>query len=230
MLYDLVDKFLMNDFTKIISDILNKQKKDYLTIFDVGCFKGNFSRNLKKKIGKKHNFYLFDANPNLDIKDFDYTKLAFSDGEGFKKFYLNRFFPASGSSLKTIVLEDKLWNFTRQLITGKFGKQYDILEVKTETIDNFCSRKKIENIDVLKIDTEGTELEILIGAKNILSKTDIILIEVLDQKKIFKQKCNEIINFLEKRNFKKILQKNMWSLGTLSNMSAVDILFKKNDL
>ena len=230
MLYDLVDKFLMNDFTKIISDILNKQKKDYLTIFDVGCFQGNFSRNLKKKIGKKHNFYLFDANPNLDIKDFDYTKLAFSDGEGFKKFYLNRFFPASGSSLKTIVLEDKLWNFTRQLITGKFGKQYDILEVKTESIDNFCSRKKIENIDVLKIDTEGTELEILIGAKNILSKTDIILIEVLDQKKIFKQKCNEIINFLEKRNFKKILQKNMWSLGTLSNMSAVDILFKKNDL
>ena len=230
MLYDLVDKFLMNDFTKIISDILNKQKKDYLTIFDVGCFQGNFSRNLKKKIGKKHNFYLFDANPNLDIKDFDYTKLAFSDSEGFKKFYLNRFFPASGSSLKTIVLEDKLWNFTRQLITGKFGKQYDILEVKTESIDNFCSRKKIENIDVLKIDTEGTELEVLIGAKNILSKTDIILIEVLDQKKIFKQKCNEIINFLEKRNFKKILQKNMWSLGTLSNMSAVDILFKKNDL
>ena len=156
--------------------------------------------------------------------------MAFSDGEGFKKFYLNRFFPASGSSLKTIVLEDKLWNFTRQLITGKFGKQYDILEVKTESIDNFCSRKKIENIDVLKIDTEGTELEVLIGAKNILSKTDIILIEVLDQKKIFKQKCNEIINFLEKRNFKKILQKNMWSLGTLSNMSAVDILFKKNDL
>ena len=230
MLYDLVDKFLMNDFTKIISDILNKQKKDYLTIFDVGCFQGNFSRNLKKKIGKKHNFYLFDANPNLDIKDFDYTKLAFSDGEGFKKFYLNRFFPASGSSLKTIVLEDKLWNFTRQLITGKFGKQYDILEVKTESIDNFCSRKNIENIDVLKIDTEGTEFEVLIGAKNILSKTDIILIEVLDQKKIFKQKCNEIINFLEKRNFKKILQKNMWSLGTLSNMSAVDMLFKKNDL
>ena len=148
-----------------------------------------FSRKLfkkfKKKIGKKHNFYLFDANPNLDIKDFDYTKLAFSDGEGFKKFYLNRFFPASGSSLKTIVLEDKLWNFTRQLITGKFGKQYDILEVKTESIDNFCSRKKIENIDVLKIDTEGTELEVLIGAKNILSKTDIILIEVLDQKKNF---------------------------------------------
>ena len=82
----------------------------------------------------------------------------------------------------------------------------------------------------MKIDTEGTELEVLIGAKNILSETDIILIEVLDQKKIFKQKCNEIINFLEKRNFKKILQKNMWSLGTLSNMSAVDILFKKNDI
>lgn len=228
MLYELVDRFLMNDFTKIISDKINKKPKDNLTIFDVGCFQGNFSRNLKKKIKSKASFYLFDANPRLDIKDFTYTKLAFSNNSGLRKFHINRFFPASGSSLKTIVLEDKLWNLTRQLITAKFGKQYDTIEVKTDTLDNYCNYHKINEIDVLKIDTEGSELEVLQGGKNILDKTDMILVEVLDRKIFFDQKCQDVINLLEKdHKFEKIIQKKMWSLGTLSGMSATDILFKK---
>ena len=101
LIYKLVDKFLMNDFSKIISKILNDSSKIELTVFDVGCFQGNFSRSLQKEIKKKTNFFLFDPNPNLIIKDFQYKKLAFSNDKGIKKFYLNTFFPASGSSLNT---------------------------------------------------------------------------------------------------------------------------------
>ena len=86
LIYKLVDKFLMNDFTKIISEIANKSSKPKLNIFDIGCFQGNFSRNLKEKIKLKADFFLFDANPNLTIKDFNYTKLAFSNEKGFKNF------------------------------------------------------------------------------------------------------------------------------------------------
>ena len=46
-LYNLVDKFLMRDFTELIIKNLKTKKP---VIFDVGCFVGNFSRNLKKKI------------------------------------------------------------------------------------------------------------------------------------------------------------------------------------
>ena len=68
MIYKYVDKFLMNDFSKIILKIL---KKDYkkITIFDVGCFQGNFSRALKKNLKIHADFHLFDANPNLIIKE-----------------------------------------------------------------------------------------------------------------------------------------------------------------
>ena len=228
LIYKLVDKFLMNDFTKIISEIANKSSKQNLNIFDIGCFQGNFSRNLKEKIKLKANFYLFDANPNLSIKDFNYTKLAFSNEKGVKSFYLNTFFPASGSSLKTIHVDDKLWNFTRKLVTGNLKKQFQTFEVNTDTLDNYCEENHIDNIDILKIDTEGSELEVLEGAKNILQQTNIILIEVLDERKNFKKKYQNVINFLEKNyNFNKILEKKIWSLGTLSNMKAVDILFKK---
>ena len=57
---------------------------------------------------------------------------------------------------------------------------------------------------------------------------DRVLIEVLDEKKKFKEKYQRVIDILEKNyNFNKTLEKRIWSLGTLSNMKAMDILFKK---
>ena len=58
MLYTIVDKFLMNDFTNLIVDHLNKKNEDKTTIFDIGYFQGNFSRKLKKELKtKKNNFH-----------------------------------------------------------------------------------------------------------------------------------------------------------------------------
>ena len=228
MIYKLVDKFLMNDFTPIISEIINKQNKSNINVFDIGCFQGNFSRNLREHIKIKANFFLFDANPNLKIKDFEYTKLAFSNEKGTRDFHLNTFFPASGSSLKKIILEDKLWNFTRKLITGNLGKHFETFKVQSDTLDNYCKDNQIEKIDILKIDTEGSELDILQGAQNILQKTDVVLVEVMDKKNKFKDKYNDIIEILTKNNeFQKVLEKKIWSLCTLSGSRAADILFKK---
>ena len=191
-------------------------------------FRVNFSRNLQKEIKKKTNYFLFDPNPNLIIKDFQYKELAFSNNKGTKKFYLNTFFPASGSSLNTIHVKDKLWNFTRKLVTGNFKKQFESFDVRTDTIDNFCEENGVNFIDILKIDTEGSEIEVLEGSKKMLNKTNIILIEVLDERKNFDEKYQKVIEILEKNyNFNKVLEKSIWSLGTLSNMKAMDILLKK---
>ena len=228
LVYKLVDKFLMNDFSKPISTIINNNLKQEIVIFDVGCFQGNFSRSLKKEIKKKAKFFLFDPNPNLKIVDFKYHKLAFSNDRKVKKYYLNNFFPSSGGALNTIHMKDQLWNFTRKLVTGNLKKQWNSFDVNTDTIDNYCKDNDIDCIDILKIDTEGSEIEVLEGAKNMLNKTSIVLIEVLDEKKKFKEKYQRVIDILEKNyNFNKTLEKRIWSLGTLSNMKAMDILFKK---
>ena len=47
MLFKIIHRFIQNDFTKEILDKVDKNKK-YITVFDVGCFVGNFSKNLKK--------------------------------------------------------------------------------------------------------------------------------------------------------------------------------------
>jgi FkbM family methyltransferase len=49
--------------------------------------------------------------------------------------------------------------------------------VSIERGDAFCSRKEIASISYLKIDTEGFDLEVLIGFGDILQATDFVLTE-----------------------------------------------------
>lgn len=226
ILYNLVDKFLMRDFSDELVNLLNSRKP---IIFDVGCFVGNFSRNLKKKLNLKNkNFYLFDANPNLKIKDFKYNNLVFSDKIQIRNFYLNEFFPASGSSLKEDTKNDLKWNLTRKLITLSPNKGFKILKVKTNTIDNFCKKNKIIKIDILKIDVEGSELEILKGSKKILNKTHLIQLEIYQNKKNFIKIEKKITKLLKKLNFYKIREKKIWSVSLFSNLIGKDVLFIKS--
>ena len=191
-------------------------------------FSRKFFPKSKKKLNQQAKYFLFDPNPNLVLKDFDINRLAFSDIKGNQDYHLNNFFPASGSSLNKITKDDKLWNFTRKLVTGNIKKSFSSFSVKTNTLDNFCEENNIKKISVLKIDTEGSEMKVLNGGKNILQKTQIILVEILDTKKNFNQKYLDVNNLLENNyKFKNVKEKNIWSLGTLSNMKAVDALFIK---
>lgn len=225
ILYNLVDKYLMNDFNDELIKNLNSKKP---IIFDVGCFIGNFSRNLKKKLNlKNESFYLFDANPNLKINDFKYKNEVFSNKIKKTNFYLNEFFPSSGSSLKEDTKNDLKWNFTRKLATLSPHKNFKKLKVTTNTMDNFCKKRKIKKIDLLKIDVEGSELEVLEGCKKILNKTNLIQLEIYQKKKNFTKIERKILKLLKSYNFHKIKEKNIWSVSIFSNLKSKDILFVK---
>ena len=229
IIYNFVDKFLMNDFTDPIVKILNKdKKKENFIIFDIGCFRGNFSINLKKKIAIDSDFYLFDANPELKIKNFKYENIAISDKVGTSKFNLNTFFPSSGSSLKDIIKNDVIWNITRRLFSFNLLKTFKTIEVETTTIDNICFKNNINEIDVLKIDTEGSELNVLKGASKMLKNTKIILVEILDEKKNYDEKYKKVCDLIESFGFEKCLEKRILSLSILSKCKSVDVLFKKS--
>ena len=49
-------------------------------------------------------------------------------------------------------------------------------EIRIDTIDGFYSKNGIHSIDVLKSDTQGFELEVLCGAKSMMSKNRIHLV------------------------------------------------------
>jgi FkbM family methyltransferase len=49
--------------------------------------------------------------------------------------------------------------------------------VEVVTLDNFCRQMNISNIRLLKIDTEGFELEVLKGAKDLISRQAIEIVQ-----------------------------------------------------
>tara|TARA_B100001250_G_scaffold405811_1_gene423872 strand:- start:2755 stop:3444 length:690 start_codon:yes stop_codon:yes gene_type:complete len=229
MLYEFMDRYIWHDFTNDILYYTKQESKSPIVVFDIGCFIGNFSRKIKKKF-PDGSFFLFDPNPNLKINDFNHYKLALSKSDKKRIYYLNNFFPGGGSSLSPNGKNDFWWNLTRKIITLKFWKTYSEHEVNSITLDKFCEENKIKYIDILKIDVDGTELEVLQGGDEILNQVKIALVEVNDTKSKFEEKFAQVKNLLEdKYNFKLIKQKKMWSVSIFSNLKVVDTLFVKTD-
>ena len=50
------------------------------------------------------------------------------------------------------------------------------IEVRTTTIDTFCTETRISNIDILKMDVQGAEFSVLEGAHDMLASQKISLI------------------------------------------------------
>jgi len=59
------------------------------------------------------------------------------------------------------------------------SKSNPIVQVKVDTVDSFCSEREIQLVNLLKIDTEGFELNVLRGAQHLLAekRIDFILVE-----------------------------------------------------
>lgn len=79
-----------------------------------------------------------------------------------------------------------------------------LCEVELETLDNFCQERGIYHIDFVKIDTEGNELNVLMGAKELLKNQAIDMIQFeycscyLDSKTTLK----EVYAFLSKYGYR----------------------------
>src|SRR5689334_17172807 len=52
----------------------------------------------------------------------------------------------------------------------RFNKEAQQIQVQTTTVDRFCFEHGIEQIDVLKIDTEGFDFEVVKGASSMLAR------------------------------------------------------------
>jgi len=240
LIYKLLNKFLMNPVEKEILKFFDNKN---LTVFDVGCFRGSFTKNLIKfglKFKIDFNFYLFDPNPNvknylselMESKNIKYFDLALDNTNKQKKFYLNNFFEPSGSSLNTVCKDDKRWNFTRRIILQllqpyKKLKNFSEIYVKTQTVDDFCINENVKSIDLLKIDTESNELNILKSANNLLegNKINLIYTEISESKDKFDEKEKNVVDFLKIYNFELIKTYKIRSASILSNIKATDNIF-----
>jgi len=239
LIYNLYNKFFMNQIENEILKHLNKENK---IIFDVGCFRGNFTTNIIKHENEKSKnttFFLFDPNPNvknylneiLKNKNVKYFNLAIDNTNSQKKFTFNQFWEPA-SSLHSTHKDDKWYNISRKTfmqLVQPFSKIKDYTEilVQTKTLDNFCLDNNIKYIDILKIDVNGNALNVFKGAEKLLleDKIGLIYTEIAAKKKEYTNKVEEIENFLKKYNFEQKKIFKMPILSFLSGLQGSDHLF-----
>ena len=247
IIYKMMNKVFMNEVESELLDLIDVKEK---VIFDVGCFRGNFTKNLIEHEERKNNnskYYLFDANPNvkhylnenqiLKKENVKYFELALDNTNMQKKFSINRYFEPSGSSLNSPHKKDPLYNLSRKVFMKIFQpfkkiEDYEEINVQTQKLDNFCSLNSIEKIDLLKLEFDGTEHEILLGAENLLSngKIGLIYTEISGFKKTFHTRVNAIVKLLDKYNFELKKTYNISSFSMLSNLKATDNIFVKKSI
>ena len=102
------------------------------------------------------------------------------------------------------------------------GNQKIFENVKVKKLDTFAKMIKIKNkIDLLKIDTEGHELEVLKSGIKTLSKVKFILIEFRLNDMYLNYSSTKIYNFLKQNKFK-LVKKFKFPLFTME-----DRIYKK---
>jgi hypothetical protein len=101
-----------------------------------------------------------------------------------------------------------------------------VISVPITTIDCYVKRKKIENLDFIKIDVEGGELDVLKGGVDSIKKINpIIMSEIQDLRtKNWNYKAFEIYQFLKLLNYNwyKITEKGFLKEVSLNKKDNID--------
>jgi FkbM family methyltransferase len=199
-------KLSFNDIHKIKIDIDNP------IIFDVGANKGQSIRRFKN-IFPKSIIHAFEP-----IKD-EFSKLqdefknekniilnnfALGDSCGSKKFNI---MASTGHSSFYKINPNTEWLKIRSKEFASTEKEYEkkVVEVKIDTINNYCNKNNISFIHILKLDTQGYEDKILAGASEIIPNIKLIETELMFDD-VYEKRLNfyDIEKHIIKHNFRLI--------------------------
>ena len=160
------------------TDIFIKLIKKINVFYDIGANIGYYSllaeienKNIKVIGFEPANGPLFYFRENIKINKFKNIRvesLALSDKEGEITFYEIR-------NKKYTYLE---YNLAGEGNSGSktSGRNFVSISVKTTTLDKYVENAKEANIDLIKMDTEGTEHFILENSDNVLKLMKPIII------------------------------------------------------
>ena len=237
------------DFDKdtSIKKILSYSKRNKkIIIFDVGANIGQSVERFRKYLPSA---LIFSFEPNPDVfkilnKRNDKKLKCFNVGLGLLNsnllFYKQ---PDSGSGsfykLKKnsddFILSntiEALKNTNKTTLKDNNIKFNTPIFVPVRTLKSIAKEHKINYIDILKIDTQGSEKKVLYGAGEILKKTLIIELEVIFANNYNNSTFGEMVNFLEKLNFVlwEIPYIGKFVTNKINRINSIDVQFVNKKL
>ena len=196
--YDLVDNLIHQK--RIVKFIDNKNIR---IVLDIGAHKGEFLNHIKK-IKSIRKVYSLEPQKNIfnellkeiDNKKFFAYNIAISNNNGKQKMQINDF--SMTSTLSKLNEKSKYYKI-KNLIIGNKKKKFEF--IKTEKLDFFTKKRKLKNIDLLKIDTEGHELNVVKSGLKTLKNTKYILVEFRQNDLYLNYSSSLLHKMITKNNF-----------------------------
>jgi FkbM family methyltransferase len=149
------------------------------TIFDVGAYVGDITKQYRDLFPQAKiycfepfptSFQTLQANLSQDANVEAYN-LALADAAGTKTYFANKIAPTN-SLLEVDEQAGKYWG------EGRLSTD-EVIEVEATTLDQFCQSQNISQIDILKLDVQGYEYLVLLGAQGMLKNISLIYTEIL---------------------------------------------------
>lgn len=179
------------------------------TIYSFEPIINNFNKldKVSDSLEKKYNIKIVRENYGCG-KDADIVKIS-------------QLSESSSSTIKKINFNSKYFKTKDYLLNLKTSIQP--VNIRLIALSDYIKNNGIKKIDLLKIDTEGFELEVLLGLKNYIGIVQCIIFEhhyddMIEKKYTF----SDINNFLIKNKFEKIFKLKMYFRKTFDY-----IYFKK---
>jgi FkbM family methyltransferase len=197
-----------NHMTIREDDIIeNFQPKSEGIVVDVGAHYGRYTLIAAKRIGPKGKVIAIEADP----KNFDMLNKNIKLNELSEHVITLNFAATSNKSkVKLSIPEKKSGHTIYSSIIPDRAPTEKFIEVNANTLDNLLHENgiSIEEVNWIKIDVEGAELEVLKGATNVLSKNkDISLLIEIHNIENGKNLYRPIMDLLDNYNFKKEFEK-----------------------
>jgi FkbM family methyltransferase len=168
-------KLQKNAFSSDAFTVQGRMLKNHATtIFDIGANKGLVTRRYAKAFpgASIHAFEPFEEfhaqfrQDNPDTGSIHLNSIALSDKDGEADFYLNE-----SSDTNSLLEPSSIGANSDKACLNK-----GVRKVNTLRLENYCLQKDIRHIDILKMDTQGSELSILKGGESLLRENAISLI------------------------------------------------------
>ena len=184
-----------------------------LTVFDVGAHNGDYAEHIRR-LSPEARIWCFEPHPGSFERlqaaaaagGFTAVNVALSDITGRARLYDYAATAASGSSHATM---------HAGVIDVIHRADQVAIEVDVMTLDGFVQRERIERINLLKIDAEGSELAILRGAQQTISRrgVDVVQFEFNEMNAISRVFFKDFYDALPGFTFYRMLSNGLVPIG-----------------
>lgn len=170
MLTDFAQEFELSGEKFLVERLATTEE---ITIFDVGCNRGEWTRMARKNFPLAH-IHCFEVVPVVFRSFLDNHVLdarVYPNSFGlFDKFAL--------VDIKFMPEIDTLGTMLPNISPGTFNAPFEVVSGLVVTGDAYKQSRNIGNIDLLKIDVEGVEHNVLNGFREALANNEISVIQI----------------------------------------------------